>query len=177
MDAILLPYFDDASGKKLAGDWGTLYPRIQTLLPPGTIRADWCRERLLTEAAVFGEDCTRYGKPLYPDEQSKDQGGGEHPSSWVPANQLWTAKFSSNRELTKFRRQHPEMFRNPSTFKLEIHAGLWARYWAEREKAGFEALEGHLPSVADDPAVQEDALAAAAQRAAQLRAKKKAGKQ
>ena len=111
------------------------------------------------------------------DAPPKDQGGADDPSSWVPANQLWTEKFSSNKELTKFRRQHPEMFRNPSKFKLKIHAGLWARYWADRDKAGFKALDGDLPSVADDPNVQEDALAAATQRMASLRAKKKARKQ
>jgi hypothetical protein len=114
--------------------------------------------------------------PAAKTEQDKGN-GGDDSTSWVPANQLWTEKFTSNKELTKFRQQHPEMFRNPSRYKLEIHAGLWARYWADHDKAGFEALDGNLPSVADDPTVQEDALEAAMQRAARVRAKKEAGKQ
>ena len=86
------------------------------------------------------------------------------PSS--PASRKWRSSGSNTRR----------MFRNPTKFKLLIHAARWDRYWADRERAGFEALDGDLPSVADDPSVGEDALAAALQRAAKLAAKKKAGK-
>jgi len=49
----------------------------------------------------------------------REQGGlpeGEEPGKdpWVPANTLWPDKFSKYKDLTKFRREHPEMFRNPS---------------------------------------------------------------
>lgn len=95
---------------------------------------------------------------------------------WVPAGTLWHDKFSTNRELTRFREQHPEMFHNPSTYKLEIHAARWAKYWAEHDKAGFDSLDGDAPSVADDPDIQSDAIAEALQRAAALRQKKQTGK-
>ena len=116
-------------------------------------------DRLLEQCSVSG-----MLRAASRSEPRKDQGDVDDLSSWVPANTLWQEKFSKYKDLTRFRQQHPEMFRNPSEFKLEIHAGLWARHWASRDKAGFEALNGELPSVADDPAVQRDALAAAAQR-------------
>jgi hypothetical protein len=75
--------------------------------------------------------------------------------------------------MEKFRKGHPEMFRNPSPNRLEIHAGKWAAYWAARGKAGFDALDGDLESIADDPAVQDGALAGAIQRMAEARAEKK----
>ena len=100
----------------------------------------------------------------------------ENPSPWVPAGTLWRDHFTTAKKLAKFRKRHPEMFRNPSKFKLEVHAGLWASYWAGRDRAGFGTLSGDLSSVADDPAVQGDALEAAAQRVASLRQKKRGGK-
>jgi hypothetical protein len=101
---------------------------------------------------------------------------GTGVSGWVPAVHLWKEKFSTYKELAKFRRQHPEMFQNPSHYKLDIHAGLWAQYWAKQDRAGFEALSDDVPPVADDPEVQAKTLAAAMRKVAQLRAKKKAEK-
>ena len=98
-------------------------------------------------------------------------------SPWVPAAKLWKgSKLSSCKEVKAFRQQHPEMFRNPSPYKLEIHAALWARYWAEQEAASFEGMGGQ-PSIADDPEVSRKFLAEAVERAKVLRAKKKTGKQ
>ena len=126
---------------------------------------------------------------LWPDVQATLDGivlAGDQPndgrdlnsSPWVPSSpKMWNDKLSDNKELTKFRKNHPEMFRKPSQYKLEIHAVLWARYWADRGKAGFKALGDDAPSAADDPDVQEKTLEEAARRAANLRAKKKAGKQ
>ena len=99
----------------------------------------------------------------------------DEDSAWVSAISLWRDRFSSRKKMQTFRKKHPEMFRNPSTYKLEIHSGLWARYWARHDRAGFEALGEETPSIADDPEVQEAALASAVERAASLRAKKKAG--
>jgi len=105
-------------------------------------------------------------------------GGGdgateEADTPWVPAHTLWKDKFTTNKELAKFRKEHPRMFRNPSPRRLEIHAGLWALYWAARDKAGFEALDGDLPSLADDPDAQEVFLEGAAKRLKKLQAEKK----
>ena len=72
VDVIFLPYLDDSSGEKLAADWPTLYQRITALLPPGSVHADWCRERLYSEAAVFGEDCTRYSNDSRPEAAADD---------------------------------------------------------------------------------------------------------
>lgn len=99
------------------------------------------------------------------------------PSSWVTASTLWKERFTTIKEVTKFREKHPDMFRNPSKFKLDIHAGLWSRHWADRDKTSFETLNGELPSVADDPDIQDDALAAAAKRMAAIRQKNQSGKQ
>ena len=97
-------------------------------------------------------------------------------TAWVPAATLWRDRFETMKELAKFRENHPDMFRNPSPRRLKIHAGKWTAFWASRDKAGFEALDGNLQSVADDPDVQEEAIAGAMQRAAAIRAKKRAGK-
>lgn len=97
-------------------------------------------------------------------------------SAWVPAATLWRDRFETMKELAKFRENHTNMFRNPSPRRLKIHAGKWTAFWAARDKAGFEALDGNLQSVADDPDVQEEAIAGAIQRVAAIRAKKQAGK-
>ena len=104
-------------------------------------------------------------------------GIADDDSAWVPAVTLWKDQFTSMKAVTKFRKDHPDMFRNPSQYKLQIHAGRWAAHFAKRAKGGFEALGDDAPSIADDPAVQEDALTAAAERVVALRAKKQAGKQ
>lgn len=129
------------------------------------------------ESHALAADSTDKSARSEAPETPEGQDGKDGSSSWVTAATLWKGKFSSYKELTKFRLQHPRMFRNPSKFKLEIHAGLWARYWAGRHKAGFETLGGDLPSIADDPSMQADTLTAAAQRAASLRARKQAAKQ
>jgi len=103
---------------------------------------------------------------------------GDNVSPWVLSSRsLWGEKLSSNKKLAEFQRDHPEMFRRRGKFKLEIHMGQWAQYWVRQERTASRALDGNLPSVADDPTIGENALAAAMQRAAQIRAKKKAGKQ
>ena len=106
-----------------------------------------------------------------------DEAAAVDDSAWVPATTLWRDKLENNRQLTKFKADHPEMFRNPSKNRLEIHAAKWVAFWAARDKSGFDSLDGNLQSVADDRTVQEETLLGAAQRMAALRAKKKAGKQ
>ena len=104
-------------------------------------------------------------------------GSPADPSPWVPAATLWRDRFDTIRKVARFRAEHADMFRNPSPRRLEIHAAKWVAYWAGRNKVGFASLDGQLPSVADDPDVQDEALAKAMERAAAIRAKKKAGKQ
>ena len=101
----------------------------------------------------------------------------EDDSAWVTAATLWHDRFTTIKEVHNFRADHPEMFRNPSPYKLQIHAAKWATYWASRQKAGFEALDDNSQSIADDPNVQDETLLGAAERIAELRAKKRAGKQ
>ena len=95
-------------------------------------------------------------------------------SAWVPAATLWRDRFDTMKELAKFRENHPDMFRNPSRRRLNIHAGKWTAFWAARDKVGFEALDGNLQSVADDPDVQKETIAGAIRRMAAIRAKKRA---
>ncbi|MGA2032942.1 MAG: hypothetical protein ABSG68_11835 [Thermoguttaceae bacterium] len=98
-------------------------------------------------------------------------------SAWVRSSpSIWSEHFRNNKELTGFRADHADMFRNRSKNRLEIHAGKWAAYWAARAKAGFETLDGDLQSVADDPDVQDEALVEAMQRMAEVRARKQAKK-
>lgn len=143
---------------------------------------DW--KRLAARSEVSGERLLMgewtYGDLLpiiegYLQGQAERKSGGD-TAPFVSASTLWREKFKTNRELTKFRQKHPEMFRNPSPYKLEIHAARWACYWAKRDKAGFEALGENAVSIADDHDVQDVALAEAAQRAAEIRAQKKAKK-
>ncbi|MGI6415053.1 MAG: hypothetical protein ACOX1P_05230 [Thermoguttaceae bacterium] len=100
----------------------------------------------------------------------------ETESPWVPAFQLWKAQFRTMKEVDRFREKHPEMFRNPSRYRLEIHARRWLTYWSERNNAGFESLDGDMPSIADDPTVQQETLKDAARRMGELRAKKRSKK-
>lgn len=147
---------------------GTLHPDIES------ISRDYSRIRpaLLQAANHVSHVATvgATGRVMRGQQSSTD-------SAWVPANKLWPEKFSKYKDLTKFRQQHPDMFQHPSKFRLEIHAGLWASYWAARSTAGFEALGDETPSIADDPGVQDEVLAEAAQRMASLREKKRCGKQ
>ncbi len=122
------------------------------------------------EVNLADAEATLGGSPL-PAEVVNDSG------AWVTAATLWREKFGSRKEMEKFRSKHPEMFRNPSPNRLEIHSGKWTRYWADRDKAGFNSLDGELPSVADDPRVQDQALLEAAARAKRLREKKRREKQ
>ena len=101
-------------------------------------------------------------------------------SPWVPAINLWLFRFKSRKgraSLNHFREQHPEMFRNPSRYKLEIHAPLWTTHWAEKDAAAFDSLDGDPESIADDPDNQAEFLQGAADVVGKLRAEKKAGKQ
>lgn len=99
-------------------------------------------------------------------------------SPWVPSSPaIWSSRLKSNKELSEFRKQHKYMFRNPSPRRLEIHAAKWAAYWAARDRAGFEALDGDPQSVADDPAVQDEVIAGAMQRMAESREEKRRQKQ
>jgi len=99
-------------------------------------------------------------------------------SAWVRSSpSIWKDHLKTNKRLSKFRTDHPDMFRNQGNRRLEIHMGKWAVYWTTRANAGFEALDGDLQSVADDPNVQDEALAGAIQRTAEIRAEKKSGKQ
>lgn len=107
-----------------------------------------------------------------PDDPPKQQ----DDSAWVPAATLWPGRFEKYKELGKFRKRHPEMFRNPSDYKLEIHSGLWTRYWDTQDKAGFDALDNEPASIADDPEVSEEFLAEAAQRMVTIRSQKQLGK-
>jgi hypothetical protein len=100
--------------------------------------------------------------------------GNVHDSPWVPAKSLWRERFDNIKEVTRFRQDHPEMFRNPSQYRLEIHAALWATHWAGQDNAGFESLGGDPDSIADDPNAQDGFLEGAARRMQQLRAKKQA---
>jgi hypothetical protein len=108
-------------------------------------------------------------KPPYPQIIPDD-------SAWVKASTLWPIKFTSNKELTKFRKQHPDLFRNPSRNRLEIHAAKWAEYWATQDRKGFDTLGESTPSIADDPGASDEFIAGAVKRMADIK-KKKAGKQ
>jgi hypothetical protein len=101
----------------------------------------------------------------------------DNSSAWVPANTLWPDRFTTHKQLSKFRAAHPEMFRNPSRNRLEIHAAHWTRYWAQRSNAAFDTLGDEVPSLADDPDAPEEFLAMARQRMGKLREKKQAGQQ
>ena len=100
----------------------------------------------------------------------------EDGSPWVPANHLWRDRFDSYKKLAKFRKQQPQMFRNRTSNKLEIHAPLWLAHWNHQHRANFESLDTAPPSVADDPHVQDELLAGALQRMDCLRKKKQTGK-
>jgi hypothetical protein len=98
-------------------------------------------------------------------------------SAWVRScPTIWREHLKTNKGLDKFRTAHPDMFRNKGKRRLEIHLAKWTKYWDARDKAGFEALDGDLQSVADNPDVQHEALIGAVERMADLRAKKRAGK-
>lgn len=97
-------------------------------------------------------------------------------SAWVPATSLWKGRFKSSRDLEKFRENHQAMFRNPSRYRLEIHARRWTAYWAKIDRQGFDSLSDSMPSIADDPKASEEFIAGAAGRLAEIK-KKKQGKQ
>ena len=99
-------------------------------------------------------------------------------SAWVTAAILWPEKFQGRKGpngLDRFREKHPEMFRNPTRYKLEIHAGRWVTYWHELEQKASDSLGEPPESIADDPEAQTEFLEGAADRIAKLRAEKKAG--
>jgi hypothetical protein len=148
--------------------------------------AEICNGRSFNPSATdFKEEVTRLAtlwllanpQPPAADRPPKPAAAADD-SAWVLSSpSIWQIRLENNKALTEFRKQHGDMFRNPSRNRLEIHAAKWAAFWTARDKAGFETLDGNLQSVADDPAVQEETLAGIMQRAAAIRAKKKAGKQ
>ena len=117
------------------------------------------------------------GTVTEPLKATADDHAEEADSAWVKANTLWRDRFTNIREVNRFREGHPGMFRNPSKFKLEIHAGLWAAYWAEHDKACSESLDGEPNSIADDPNAQSEFIAGAIERLNPIRAKKKAAEE
>jgi hypothetical protein len=96
-------------------------------------------------------------------------------SAWVPAISLWRQRFGTYKQAAKFLNEHPDMTRSPSKYRREIHAGLWATYWAGRDKRAAERL-GEPPSIADDPEATSELLEGVIERAKTLRVKNKAGK-
>lgn len=80
--------------------------------------------------------------------------------AWVPANILWRNRFTTIKQVSRFRKDHQDMFRNPSRNRLEIHAAKWAEYWAAQDK------------VDDDDALPADYE----QGVAELRAQKRFGR-
>ena len=74
-------------------------------------------------------------------------------SAWVPAAALWTERKEfegSRKKLNKFREHHREMFRNPSRYKMEIHAGGGRPIGAAGTRPGFKAsteINRRLPMI------------------------------
>jgi hypothetical protein len=130
--------------------------------------------RLINDAAV--REWIKLENPTEAKRQGNGNKAPEDDSGWVQASTLWRDKFTTNKELTKFRKSHPDLFRNPSRNRLEIHAAKWTEFWARKDLKAFDSLDDSTPSIADDPKASEDFIAGAATRIAEIR-KKKARKQ
>ncbi len=73
-------------------------------------------------------------------------------SVWVPASKLCPDKNVRLTKAASFCRRYKIRTNKPHRNRLEIHAGDWARYWAQQDKAGFEGLDsgGENPSVSEN---------------------------
>ncbi len=98
-------------------------------------------------------------------------------SAWVLVSTVWPGKFENYPQFKRFLDSTPAIRqRSPSTRRLEVHAGDWLEYWAEKDVEAFDALgEGseELAEVLDeDLETFAEYLGNAAKRKAKLREKK-----
>ena len=63
-------------------------------------------------------------------------------SSWIAASKVHPDKFKTYKKFLAFLQEHPEIRTNkPSSQRLNVHAGDWARYWASLDDKAFERLD------------------------------------
>ena len=166
------PNPDGTDGDPGLPNWLSMLPKFKALDRDGTTARLW---ESLSEAYQdeLGELC---------EDVSPAPSDGVHDtdSAWVTAAILWPERFRGRKGpkgLDRFREEHPEMFRNPTRYKLEIHAGRWVTYWHQVEQNSSESLGEPPESIADDPEAQTEFLEGAADRIAKLRGEKKPGQQ
>ncbi len=87
---------------------------------------------------------------------------GSDDSAFVQASKIgWQDKLNSidHKRLKAFLKEHPGIrTRKPKKQRLEIHAGDWARYWAEKEAGELKPVDEKIANeLALDPRIAKRA--------------------
>lgn len=102
-------------------------------------KQDWYAGKIKDAAKVLAnviEDL--YGKP--------EPANGTDGDAFVLVSTLWPERFEKYADCKKFLVEHRDEVRNKQDGQRRlVHAGDWVRYWAQKDRKGFESLDDREP--------------------------------